>query len=123
MLPVPLSRLTRLIPFLRSIIVFEWYNRRGICLWIVILNLIINGFKMLTNECIINAVKKAARVFPLVKVTCFGSYANGEAGEHSDLDLLVEFEQEHISILNIIGLKQYYPMYPNVPNSPKLPLP
>jgi len=60
---------------------------------------------MLTHEKIVDAVKKAASEFPLTKVAYFGSYAEDKATEQSDLDLLVEFEQEHVSILTIIGLK------------------
>jgi len=60
---------------------------------------------MLTHEMIVDAVKKAANEFPLTKVSYFGSYAEGRATEDSDLDLLVEFNKEHVSILTIIGLK------------------
>ena len=60
---------------------------------------------MLTHEKIVDAVKKAASEFPLTKVKYFGSYAEGNATEQSDLDLLVEFEQEQVSVLTIIGLK------------------
>ena len=51
--------------------------------------------------------KKAAILFPLIKVDYFGSYANGLATEESDLDLLVEFDKPTVSILTAIGLKQY----------------
>ena len=62
---------------------------------------------MLTHERIVDAVKKAACEFPLTKAAYFGSYAEGEASEESDLDLLVEFEQPKMSILTIIRLKHY----------------
>jgi len=62
---------------------------------------------MLTHDKIANAVKKAANDFPLTKAMYFGSYADGQATEESDLDLLVEFSEPAISILTIIGLKQY----------------
>jgi len=62
---------------------------------------------MLTHEKIVNAVKKAATKFPLTKAAYFGSYAEKQATEDSDLDLLVEFEEPSISILTVIGLKQY----------------
>jgi len=42
----------------------------------------------------------------LTKVSYFGSYANGRATEKSDLDLLVEFADKDVSVLEIIGLKQ-----------------
>ncbi|MDR2735093.1 MAG: nucleotidyltransferase domain-containing protein [Spirochaetota bacterium] len=62
---------------------------------------------MLTHEKIAEAIEKAAREFPLTKADYFGSYANKQATEKSDLDLLVEFEEPVVSILVIIGLKQY----------------
>ncbi|MCL2460698.1 MAG: nucleotidyltransferase domain-containing protein [Euryarchaeota archaeon] len=60
---------------------------------------------MLTHEEIVRAVAKAATEFPLTKVSYFGSYADGNATEESDLDVLVEFIQPHVSLLMIIGLK------------------
>jgi len=62
---------------------------------------------MLTHEKISDAVIKAALTFPLVKAAYFGSYADGRATEGSDLDLLVEFNEPAVSILTVIGLKQY----------------
>ena len=62
---------------------------------------------MLTHEKIVETVNKAIKEFPLTKVTYFGSYADGQATEKSDLDLLVEFEHESVSILTIIGLKHF----------------
>ena len=62
---------------------------------------------MLTHEKIVGAVKKAASEFPLTKAEYFGSYAEGLANEESDLDLLVEFKEPSVSILTIVGLKQY----------------
>jgi len=46
---------------------------------------------MLTHEEIVKAVAKAATQFSLEKVSYFGSYADGNATEKSDLDVLVEF--------------------------------
>lgn len=62
---------------------------------------------MLTHEKIVDAVKKAASIFPLKKAEYFGSYANGVATGKSDLDILVEFMEPAISILTIIELKYY----------------
>jgi len=62
---------------------------------------------MLTNERIVEAVTKATKEFSLAKVDYFGSYADGKATENSDLDLLVEFKDKVVSILTVIGLKQY----------------
>jgi len=60
---------------------------------------------MLTHEQIVRAVAKAATKFPLTKVSYFGSYADGKATEESDLDLLVEFTTDAVSLLKIIDLK------------------
>jgi predicted nucleotidyltransferase len=62
---------------------------------------------VLTHEIIVDVVKKAAKIFPLTKAEYFGSYADGQATEDSDLDLLVEFDQPAISILTIVRLKHY----------------
>ena len=62
---------------------------------------------MLSHEKIVDAVKKATSEFPLTKVEYFGSYADGEATEDSDLDLLVEFDKPSVSILTLISLKHF----------------
>ena len=43
----------------------------------------------------------------MTSVEYFGSYAEGQATEESDLDLLVEFDTPAVSILTIIKLKHY----------------
>ena len=60
---------------------------------------------MLTHEKIVEAVAKKAERFPLKKVSYFGSYAEGNATEESDLDLLVEFANPPVSIWTIFGLQ------------------
>jgi len=62
---------------------------------------------MLTHEQIVDGIEKAKNEFPLTKVLYFGSYASGEASDKSDLDLLVEFDKPTVSILTVIGLKQF----------------
>ncbi|MDR2492836.1 MAG: nucleotidyltransferase domain-containing protein [Coriobacteriales bacterium] len=62
---------------------------------------------MLTHEAITAAVAMAARQYPLAKVSYFGSYADGNANEASDLDLLVEFIESSVSVLTILDLKYY----------------
>ena len=47
---------------------------------------------MLSLEQITNAARIAAKEFPIKSVELFGSYAEGRAGERSDVDLLVEFD-------------------------------
>jgi predicted nucleotidyltransferase len=60
---------------------------------------------MLTHEQIVKAVENAATKFPLTKVSYFGSYADGKATEQSDLDVLVEFTTEAVSLLDVIDVK------------------
>ena len=63
---------------------------------------------MLTHEQIVQAVEKAATKFQLNKVLYFGSYADGNATEESDLDLLVEFtNDDEISLLDVIKFQQH----------------
>ena len=61
---------------------------------------------MLTHEQICGAVKKLAHQYSLTKASYFGSYADGRATEESDLDLLVEFAEPDVCVLEIVGLKQ-----------------
>ena len=58
---------------------------------------------MLTHEKIVDAVAKKAERFSLKKVSYFGSYAEGNATEKSDLDLLVEFSKS-VSLWTLFGL-------------------
>jgi len=60
---------------------------------------------MLTHEKIVGAVAKTAALFPLKKVSYFGSYADGGATEQSDLDILVEFAQPNVSLWTLAELK------------------
>jgi predicted nucleotidyltransferase len=60
---------------------------------------------MLTHEQIVKAARKAALKFPLTKVSYFGSYAEGNATDQSDLDVIVEFTTETVSILDVIDVK------------------
>jgi len=61
---------------------------------------------MLTHEQIVQAVAKAATEFQLEQVLYFGSYADGNATEESDLDLFVEFGDDGtLGLLDIIRLK------------------
>jgi predicted nucleotidyltransferase len=52
-------------------------------------------------------VQKASLHFPIVGAAYFGSYANGQAHEDSDLDLLVEYEPIPVSVLTTISLKHF----------------
>jgi len=51
------------------------------------------------------AVKETAEVYPVKKVTLFGSYAKGLQTEASDVDLLVEFSTDVVSLLTLGGMK------------------
>ena len=62
---------------------------------------------MLTHEKIVDAVARRAEQFSLKKVSYFGSYADGNATEKSDLDLLVEFANPpDVSLFTIFGLQE-----------------
>ena len=61
--------------------------------------------KTLTIEDIKKTVAEIAQEYNLTKVTLFGSRANGNNREDSDVDLLVEFTTEAVSLLKIISLK------------------
>ena len=60
---------------------------------------------MLTHEKIVDAVAKTAMRFSLKKVSYFGSYADGNATEQSDLDILVEFTCPNVSLWTIANVK------------------
>ena len=59
---------------------------------------------MLTHDEIVNAVKKTVVSYPIRTVAYFGSYADGNQTEDSDLDLLVEFVRP-ISLTTIIDFQ------------------
>ena len=59
---------------------------------------------MPTHEDITRAVQKIAPSYPIKTVAYFGSYANGNQTDKSDLDLLVEFSRK--CLLELIGFKQ-----------------
>ena len=46
---------------------------------------------MLSQNQIRDALIKTANKYPIKSVSLFGSYADGNANEDSDVDLLVEF--------------------------------
>lgn len=60
---------------------------------------------MLTIEDIKKVVEKIAPEYNLKKVTLFGSRANGNNREDSDIDLIIEFATYSVSLLKIISLK------------------
>jgi len=60
---------------------------------------------MLTLEQISSGVSRAAREYPIKKAELFGSYANGNCREDSDVDLLMEFHTPRVSLLTLNSLK------------------
>lgn len=52
-------------------------------------------------ESIRRAVASAAAHYPIRRVDLFGSYAGGTARRGSDVDLLVEFSEQPVSLLKI----------------------
>ena len=60
---------------------------------------------MLTMKHIQSGFKKVAYEYPIKRCFLFGSYANGDATENSDLDFLVEFNTPRISLLTLSALK------------------
>ena len=51
------------------------------------------------------AILKVAEEYPLKKVKLFGSYANNKANGNSDIDLLVEFKNNDVTLLTLTSLK------------------
>jgi hypothetical protein len=60
---------------------------------------------MLTHEEIRKAVAHAASLFPIKQASYFGSYADGNQTEDSDLDLLLEFQNPSVSLLVLSSIK------------------
>ncbi len=60
---------------------------------------------MLDINQIKEAAEKLADNYPIKKVSLFGSYADGTAGDASDVDLLVEFLTPTVSLFTLAGMK------------------
>jgi len=60
----------------------------------------------LTIEIIKNTVFPLAEKYNVAKVDLFGSYANGNATEKSDIDFLVKFKAEIPSIFKVMGFRE-----------------
>ena len=60
---------------------------------------------MITHEKIVEAINKVAPEYNITKASYFGSYAEGNAKEDSDLDVLVEFIEDTVSLFDIIGVQ------------------
>lgn len=60
---------------------------------------------MLSQNQIRKALIKTANKYPIKSVSLFGSYADGNANEDSDVDLLVEFLTPTVSLFMLYELK------------------
>lgn len=60
---------------------------------------------MLTMEQIKNAIAVIASEYPIKTVLLFGSYAEGRNTPNSDIDLMIEFETEAVSLLTLSAIK------------------
>ena len=60
---------------------------------------------MLTIKKISEIVSGIAHEYNIKKITLFGSYADGKNTPQSDIDLLVEFNSESVSLLTLASLK------------------
>jgi predicted nucleotidyltransferase len=61
---------------------------------------------MLTITDIQMAVNKIAPQYPIRQVHLFGSYAEGNATTNSDVDVIVEFKNRPVTLLDFCGFQQ-----------------
>ena len=61
---------------------------------------------MLTHDQIKSAINYVALLYPIKKVSYFGSYAENKQTPSSDLDLLVEFTKPAVSLFMIADIKK-----------------
>lgn len=52
-----------------------------------------------------DVVGQVAPAYPVLSIDLFGSFANGENTEESDVDLLVYFDEKVASLFDMSGLK------------------
>ena len=60
---------------------------------------------MVTIFDITQAINSVAKKYDIKKIMLFGSYADGTNTQTSDVDLLVEFNSDYVSLLTIASLK------------------
>ena len=60
---------------------------------------------MLTIEQIKNSAEEIALRYPIKRISLFGSFADGNATENSDVDLLVEFSSPNVSLFLLSEIK------------------
>jgi predicted nucleotidyltransferase len=61
---------------------------------------------MVTISQIRDAVGQIAPRYDIRDVKLFGSYATGRVGKDSDIDLLVEYSENPVSLLKVFGFKE-----------------
>ncbi|HOF02021.1 MAG TPA: nucleotidyltransferase family protein [Spirochaetota bacterium] len=61
---------------------------------------------MLDKSKIINIIKEILYKNEVKKAALFGSYARSDYDENSDIDIIIEFNNDNKSLLDIIGIKQ-----------------
>ena len=61
---------------------------------------------MLTLEFIRQKIVPLAEKYQISKIDLFGSYANGNMTEKSDIDFLVKFEEDIPSIFTVMGFQE-----------------
>lgn len=54
---------------------------------------------------ITKATREVSEQYPIKKVQLFGSYADNSATDDSDIDFLVEFNRDNVSLFTISSLK------------------
>jgi len=54
---------------------------------------------------ITKVTKEVSEQYPIKKVQLFGSYADNSATDNSDIDFLVEFDSDNVSLFTISSLK------------------
>jgi len=60
---------------------------------------------MLTINEIKASIRDIITKYPIKKISLFGSYADGNATEESDIDLLVEFLSPNVSLFLLYSIK------------------
>ena len=60
---------------------------------------------MLSLNQIKAAVAEIVSMYPIKRVSLFGSYADGTATENSDVDMLVEFITPSVSLFTLLNIK------------------
>ena len=61
---------------------------------------------MLTVNNIKESIDDIIAKYPIKKISLFGSYADGNSNEDSDIDLLVEFLSSNVSLVMLYNIKE-----------------